>query len=231
MTLKTQSLKAAMSFLFALMFVLAATVPASAQHQQPANTQQADTSRGMMQSGMMDMMQGGMMEGDMMGMMHQQMQKMEQMMKEPLTRSAMLVHMLPTMKEPLSLSDDQVARLKKSAQQFNMQKEAHQKQMKQTNEQLQKLLAVEDAAPDRVRALLEESATHHAQMQALAYEMASQMKGMLSAEQRTKLSEMTPMQMHHHMMSNMTMMQMMQAMHGDMMPGGMKGMMQDGMMH
>jgi hypothetical protein len=223
MTLKTPSLKAAMSFLFALVFMLAWTVPVSAQHQhQRADTQQADTTRGMMmRSGMMNMMQGDMMQG----MMQQHMQMMDQMMKDPLHRSAMLVHMLPTMQEPLALSDDQVARMKQSAQQFGEQKEAHQKQMMQAKEQLQELLASEDAAPDRVRALLEESASYHAQMQALAYETASQMKGVLSAEQRTKLSEMKPMQMHHHMMANMTMMEMMQAMHGDMMPGGMKGMM------
>lgn len=227
MTSKTQSLKATLPFLVALMFMLAWTVPASAQHQhQGADTQQADTTRGMMmQSGMMDMMQGGMMQGDMMGMMRQHMQMMDQMMKDPLRRSAMLVHMLPTMQEPLALSDDQVARMQQSARQFGEQKEAHQKQMMQTKEQLQELLATGDAAPDRVRALLEETASHHAQMQALAYETASQMKGVLSAEQRTKLSEMKPMQMHHHMMANMTMMEMMQAMHGDMMPGGMQGMM------
>ena len=174
----------------------------------------------MMQSGMMDMMQG-----DMMGIMRQHMQMMDQMMKDPLRRSAMLVHMLPTMQEPLALSDDQVARMQQSAWQFDEQKEAHQKQMMQAKKQLQELFATGDAAPDRVRALLEETASHHAQMQALAYETASQMKGGLSAEQRTKLSEMKPMQMHHHMMANMTMMEMMQAMHGDMMPGGMQGMM------
>lgn len=219
MTLKTQSLKATLPFLVALMFMLAWTVPASAQHQhQRADTQQADTTRGMM-------MQSGMMQGDMMGMMRQHMQMMDQMMKDPLRRSAMLVHMLPTMQEPLALSDDQVARMQQSARQFGEQKEAHQKQMMQTKEQLQELLATGDAAPDRVRALLEETASHHAQMQALAYETASQMKGVLSAEQRTKLSEMKPMQMHHHMMANMTMMEMMHAMHGDMMPGGMQSMM------
>ncbi len=157
------------------------------------------------------------------------MQQHMQIMKDPLRHSAMLVHMLPTMQEPLTLSDDQAARMKQSKQQFKEQKDTHQKQMKQAKEQLQELLTSGDAAPNRVRSLLEETASHHVQMQALAYETAAEMKGMLSAEQRAKLSEMKPMQMHHHMMTNMTMMEVMQAMHGGMMSGEEKGMMQDGM--
>lgn len=219
-TPKTHPFKAAMPLLVALMLMLAGAFPATAQHQQqhPQRTamQQADTTRGMM-----GMMPEGMMQGQMMSMMQEHMQMMQRMMQDPLRHAAMLVHVLPTMQEPLDLSDEQATQLKQRAQQFKEQKEAHQKQMIQAKEQLQELLASEDVAPDRVRTLLEEAATHQAQMQALAYETASQMKGILSDEQRTKLSEMEPMQMHHHMMANMTMMEMMQAMHGDMMPDGM----------
>lgn len=210
----------AFTFLLAA-FVLTAimVLPVNAQQ---GTMQQADTTRGMMgmmHGGMMDMMPGGMMQ------MHMQM--MEQMMQDPLHHTAMLVHVLPTMQEPLALSGEQVTQLKQRAQQFVEQKQAHQKQMMTVGEQLQELLSSDDAAPDQVRSLLEEQAMHRARMQALAYETGMQMKDVLTAEQRTKLTGMSPMQLHHHMMANMTMMEMMQAMHGPMLPSGM---MKDGMM-
>lgn len=197
------------TFLIAL--VLAVTLPASAQHEQhhpqQGSMQQADSTRGMM----------GVMQGSMMGMMQMHMQMMEQMMQNPLHRAAMLVHVLPTLQEPLNLSEDQVTRLEECAQQFKQQEQVHQNQVMRARQQLE-LLDSEDAAPERVRSLLEEVATHDAQMQALAYETAAQMKRVLSDEQRTKLANMTPMHLHHHMMANMTMMEMMQ---GGMMPSGM----------
>lgn len=204
---------AAMLWLFVLLLMLAGALPAAAQHEQHrherAATQQDDTTRGMM-----EMMPGSMMQDEMMGMMHQHMQ---QMMQDPLRRAAMLVHVLPTLQEPLALSEAQVTQLKQHVKQFEEQKAAHEQQMKQAKAQLETLLASGDAAPDQVRHRLEEAAAHHARMQALAYETATQMKGVLSAEQRTKLAEMKPMHLHHHMMTSMTMMEMMQAMHGGQM--------------
>lgn len=210
-----------------LAFVLATlvAVPASAQHQQhhgQAPTQQADSTRDMT----------GMMPGDMMQM---HMRMVEQAMADPLRRAAMLVRVLPTMQEPLALSDEEAASLRQTAQRFRTEQQAHMEQAARVQEQLRDLLASDDADPARVESLLVEAASHHAQLQALAYRTARQMQGGLSDEQRAKLSEMTPMAMHHHMMTNMTMMEMMQLMHGEMMSGGMgqegmMEMMQDGMM-
>lgn len=201
---------------FVFVFMFAWALPAGAQHQhERVDAQQANSTRRMT----------GALHGDMMpGMMQQHMQTMEQMMKDPLQRSAVLVHVLPAMQEPLALSDDQVNRLEQIAQRFGEQKHAGQEKMKQANDRLREILASGDAAPDEVRALLEVLASHHAQMQALAYETASTMKGLLSPDQQTDLAEMKPMQLHHHIMVNMTMMQMMQmmqAMRSEMMPGDM----------
>lgn len=94
---------------------------------------------------------------------------------------------------------------------------------------MQKPLALSD---DQLARMKQHAQKFNEQMQALVNTTASQMESVLSAEQRTMLSEMEPMQLHQHMMTNMTMMEMMQTMHGNMMHGNMMqdGMMQDGMM-
>ncbi|ARA92150.1 hypothetical protein AWN76_002490 [Rhodothermaceae bacterium RA] len=203
-----------------MLFLLVGTRPAVAQHQIHHPDRSAPEEAGGTRV-MIDMM-----HSPMTGMMRHHMQMMQQMMQDPLRRSAMLVHVLPSLQEPLVLSDEQAAQLRQHAQQFKEQKKAHQQQMKQAKAQLQELMASGDAAPERVRAQLEEAARHHAQMQALAYETAEQMKGVLTAEQQATLTKMKPMQLHHHMMMNMTMMEMMQALQPGMMSCGM---MQGGM--
>jgi hypothetical protein len=205
-------------------FALAATLanPAFAQHGQHHDRHPmhpADSTHHMHGS----MMQGGMME------MHMQM--MLQVMSEPLRYSSMMVQVLPTMQEPLGLSDEQAARLRQMEQKFTAEQDAYMEQETQAQQQLQDLLASESADPSRVESQLEESAVRRARMQALAYRTAQQMRNELSSQQQTALLNMTPMQICHHMMTHMTMMDVMQAMHGDMMAGGMMGMMHDGMMH
>ncbi len=216
-----------------LLMLCVGTRPAVAQHQihhpDRSAAEQADTTHGMM-----SLRQGGMMQDPMTGMMPQHMQMMQlhvqmtlDIMQDPLRRSTLIVYVLPTLQEPLALTDEQVNELKQLTQQFKKQTMAHQEQMKQATAQLKEILAPGDAAPERVREQLEETARHRARMQALAYETAVKMKGVLTAEQRAALAEMKPMQLHHHMMRNMTMMEMMQAMQPGMMSCGM---MQGGMM-
>lgn len=225
------------SCLTALVLAVVVTLPAAAQHEQH-HPQQADTSRGMMPGGMMQggMMQGGMTQDGMMDMMHggmmqMHMQMMQQAMNDPLRRRTMLVHVLPTMQEPLGLSDEQVTDLQSAARQLEEEHRTHGEQMAQARQRLQDAMDSDEAAPGQVRSMLEEVALHHARMQAFAYETGVQMESILTDEQRSRLSEMAPMQLHQHMMMNMTMMEMMQAMHGAMGSGGMHaGMMPRGMM-
>lgn len=210
----------ARSLVLALAYVLAN--PAFAQHGQHHDRHSghsADSTHHM---------HGSMMQDDMMEM---HMQMMLQVMSEPLRYSSMLVHVLPTMQEPLGLSDEQAAGLRQMEQQFTAEQTAYLEQETQAQQQLRDLLASESADPSRVESQLEESAIRRARMQALSYRTAQQMRNELSPQQQTSLLNMTPMQLFHHMMTHMTMMDMMQAMHGDMMAGGMMGTMHGGMMH
>ncbi len=246
------------AFLFAGMLMTGA-LPAMAQHRhgQPDSTRQGNMMQGnmknmkqggMMQGGMMHegmmqggMMQGGMMQGGMMqgmmqggmmqGMMHMHMNMMKQMMSNPLKRSSLMIHTLPTMKDLLDLSDEQVARMKDLAKAHESKEAELRKTAARTGEQLKSALAAENADPSEVKALLRENATLHADLKALDFETARKMEEVLTPEQRQKLAELTPMQMHHHMMANMTMMEMMKAMGGMMGGGMMGGMMDGGMMH
>jgi len=136
------------------------------------------------------------------------------------------------MKDLLELSDEQVSRMKDLAKAYESKAAELKEMAAKTGENLKSALAAENADPAEVKALLRENATLQADMKALAFETARKMEEVLTPEQRQKLAELTPMQMHHHMMANMTMMEMMKAMGGGMMGGGMMGggMMQGGMM-
>ncbi|WP_457651432.1 Spy/CpxP family protein refolding chaperone [Rhodocaloribacter sp.] len=234
------------TLLFAGM-LLVGTYPAMAQHRhaRPDSTKQGGMMQGgmmqggMMQGGMMQggmmgggMMQGGMMGGGMMqGMMHMHMNMMQQMMSNPLKRSSLTIYVLPTMKDLLDLSDEQVSSMKDAARAYESRVAELKEMAAKTGEQLKSALTAENPDPDRVKSLLRENATLHADLKALGFETARKMEALLTPEQRQKLAELTPMQMHHHMMANMTMMEMMKAM-GGMMDGGMMGggMMGGGMM-
>ena len=160
---------------------------------------------------------GGMncpMHANMMQNMHGMM--MDQMMNDPFVRSRMLIAVLPTMNEPLSLSDEQVAQLSKTATEFQARRNEMESQISEAEKQIQDLLASNDADPAQIRESLRMAAMHRADLQAAGLEAVIAMKGQLSADQREKLEGMPAMQVHHHMMSNLTMMEMMQAMHGEM---------------
>ena len=208
--------------LLILLLAVAFTHTLAAQHRHGQSAQAADSSR------MMGMMPGGMMQ------MHMQM--MQRMMNDPLRQSAMLVHLLPTLQEPIGLSTEQASRLEQTRDRFKEQSRNQGEQLQKARRQLQEAMQDDQARPEQVRSLLEEVAIHQARMQALGYEAAAEMKASLTPDQREQLSTMKPMQLHHHMMANLTMMEMMQVMHGGammgaggMMSGGMT-MGQDGMM-
>lgn len=141
---------------------------------------------------------------------------MDQMMNDPFVRSRMLIAVLPTMKDPLSLSDEQVAQLTKTATEFQTRRNEMTSQISEAEKQIQDLLASNDPNPAQIRASLRMAAMHRADLQAAGLEAVAAMKGRLSADQRATLEGMPAMQMHHHMMANLTMMEMMQAMHGEM---------------
>lgn len=231
------------AILFGAMLLMAGTIPATAQHMQgedrPMMGEQTDTTgrpgmMGMMKDEMSAMMpcpmmpsHMGMMQGMMqsqMGMMRaMHMQMMERAMKRPLKHSAMMVRVLPTMKDPLGLSDAQVAHLEELAARFKEAQSELAAKASEVETKLDDQLASDEPDPAEITTLLREEAMHRADMKALGIKTAMQMKADLTGEQREKLAAMTPVQMHQHMASHMTMMEMMQAMHGDDMPGSSMG--------
>ena len=220
-------MKTLTTILFAVL-LMAGTLPAAAQHHD--NQKQAP------QKAKDGMMQDGMMQDGMMGRMHQMhMQMMDQAMQDPFQHSTLMVHVLPTMQLPLELSDEQVAHLEEAVEVFNRQQSALQDKASQAQSQLKDLLASDKPDPAQVKLLLRETGMLRADLKALGFETAYRMEAELSEAQWAKLSEMTPMQIHHHMAMHMTMMEMMQALQGDMMQAGMMEMMpaenmQNGMM-
>ncbi|MEX0599923.1 MAG: Spy/CpxP family protein refolding chaperone [Rhodothermales bacterium] len=232
---------------FAIVLALFVAAPAAAQqgenHAMQENQRMMDMSGEGMQAcmmmmqamhagdmgDMMDGMQGAGMQGSRMG------GGMTGMMQQPMHRAMMLVHMLPTMQEPLNLNEAQVDRLKGLHENLMASHADLAERMKERRSELDDLLAQEEPDATRVASLLKSSAEAHAEMQASMFAISQQMKNVLSTEQQNALGEMEPADMHRHMMQNMSMMDMMQMMnkmHGGMMNGGMMqgGMMQGGMM-
>ncbi|MFV1980313.1 MAG: hypothetical protein ACC655_04100 [Rhodothermia bacterium] len=212
--------------------MLAWTMSAAAQDSQHHGEQAADPSAqtDSVQIGAMPHMtkggttQGDMMQGDMMQGMHSKM--IGAVMNDPLKRSTLLIQVLPTMKETLDLSDEQVAGLERIAQDYTQRKAQESERAENDDQQIQDLLGTEAPDPAQLKTLLRSAATVRADIAAMGYEAAVAMKGELSDEQRETLVDMTPMEIHHYMMTNLTMMEMMKAMHGDemgKMHGGDKG--------
>lgn len=164
--------------------------------------------------------QMGGMEGGMMSMMHDM---MGQMMNDPIKRSGMFIQIIPTMKEALELTDAQLASLQEAKKSYETELQALEEKARKSEADLEALLQAEKADPSAVKVAMLEAAEHRVNIRALTYETAIRMRSQLSEEQRVSLDEMEPMQLHHHMMTRMTMMEMMQVMHGE-------GMMDTGMM-
>lgn len=165
-------------------------------------------------SGMMNGMQGArMMQDGGMG------DRMTSMMQQPMHRAMMLVHVLPTMQEPLNLDEGQVDRLRILNKNLMASHAGFAKRVRDTESALNDLLAEDDPDASGVESLLKSAAEARAEMQASMIVTSLQMEEVLSAEQRAILAEMKPAEMHRHMMQNMSMMEMMQMMHG--MHGGM----------
>jgi Spy/CpxP family protein refolding chaperone len=167
---------------------------------------------------MMNGMQGAGMQGAEMG------GGMTGMMQQPMHRAMMLVHMLPTMQEPLNLDEGQVDLLNGLHENLMASHAELAERIKETRSELNDLLAQEGPDASRVESLLKAAAEVRAEIQASMFATSLQMKNVLSAEQKAALAEMQPADMHRHMMQNMSMMEMMQMMNkmdGGMMDGGM----------
>ena len=181
--------------------------------------------------------QGMMMQGQMGGMMGMMQamggRGMQRMMNNPVHRSMMYVHVLPTMADTLGLSNDQVAQLEKLQQEFQKERQQAMETMMSTRKEMHGMMQGDTPDPDQVRALMQKMAGQHADMMATGYEIGTRMRQVLTEEQQERLGEMSPQQMQRHMMSGMSMtdmMQMMRMMRGGMMGGGRMGPMMDGSM-
>ncbi|GMQ81108.1 MAG: hypothetical protein BMS9Abin05_0538 [Rhodothermia bacterium] len=175
---------------------------------------QPESGQGMMKMMQPESGQSMMQSGAMKNMHETHMRSMVQAMNDPFKRSAMLIRVLPSMKDLLALTDDQVTSSEKASQNYQEQKAAINDDLETVGNKIESLLASNEADPKTVRTLLRESANYRADLQALAFETASRMKATLTDEQRENLAEMTPMQMNHFIMMRMTMMEMMKIMGG-----------------
>ncbi len=215
-------MKRTYKLLTTLLVLALATGVVQAQHAHQQNAPDPAPAPDMMQ-GMQDM------QGMMQGMMHGMMQgKMHGMMQEPLHQSGMLVFMLPTMGEQLGLSHEQVAALAQQKKQFLATQQQTREARAEKQAALKALFEAGTPPPEKVEALLVETATLEARRQAAWYRVAASMKAVLTPEQGDRLRAMKPAEMHQHMMAGMSMMdmmQMMKALHGEMMGHEMMGMM------
>lgn len=171
---------------------------------------------GMMQGGMMQMMQG--MHKQMMEGMHQR------MMQNPMHRSRMMAFMLPAVADTLGLSEQQRDQLQGLKTEAMNQHQKHRRQMMADRKELMGLFEEGQPSSEQVREHMMAMAEMRVDQRTTLYEVAQQMRQVLTNEQRQMLDEMTPGQRMRQMMSHMPMMdmmQMMQSMHGSMMGGGM----------
>lgn len=205
----------------------AATISATAQHRNGEQQAGADTSG---QGGMMNMMQSGtmqdMMQSNTMCNMHAaHMQIMSQAMDDPFKHAARLVRLLPTMTVDLDLSDEQAASFEGARQKYDEEFEAINKDIKSAKEQLKEVLASSEPNRIAIRTLLQETAIRQADLDLLGFEAVTLMRSQLTDEQRDQLAKMSPMQLHHHMMMNMSTFEMIGMMDNNMMVREMRGMM------
>jgi hypothetical protein len=209
-----------------LLFALPAEAQRGQHHGQddrPGMMARADS----MPGPMMGMMQGGMMR--MMRGMHQR------MMQNPMHRSRMMAFMLPALADTLGLSEQQRDQLQALKNEAMNQRQTHRQKMMADRKEFMALFEEGQPSSDQVRRHMMAMAEMRVDQRATLYEVAQQMRQVLTDEQRQMLDGLTPRQRMRQMMSHMPMMdmmQMMQSMHGSMMGGGMmgRGMMQQGNM-
>ena len=153
------------------------------------------------------------------------------MMQDPAHPSVFTAFVLPELQSELALT----TQLKQLKQELLAKGEDFFKQIAARQKELEGLTAAGTSKNAEVKRALEEIANLRAQQEFAAYETAGKMKATLTEEQRTKLAALKPFELHHAMMSHMTvgdMTQMMQFMGGDgvMMGRSMMSMMGGGMM-
>lgn len=205
--------------------MLAWAVPSFAQQHgmqggMPMHAQNTQTDNAHMGPGICTM-QGAMMQPEM------QQSIMNGAMHSPLAYSMMLVHMLPTMKEQLDLSDEQAQQFRQAEADYLARREEVSTELQTTRQRVQQLAGSDEPDMGALEKTLHDAAAKRADLQVAGIETAARMKAGLNAEQRKELANMSPVELHRHMMSNMTMtdmMNMMQSMYGVMNAGGMQGM-------
>jgi hypothetical protein len=148
--------------------------------------------------------------------------------QNPLARSTMLAFVLPDMQSELGLSSTQAAELGRLRTQFISQEQTTSAEIAAARKKLSDSVA-SGTAPE-VQGAINSLTTLQGRRMLNAYQTASNMKAVLTPQQRTSLQAMTPAQLRSAMMSHMTMnqmSQMMQIMRGTagagMMGGGMMG--------
>lgn len=137
---------------------------------------------------------------------------MQQMMEDPLHRSAMMTHALPAMREHLGLSDEQVQSLEQIQTEAMSEARRHVEMTTDPQGQLAATLTAEQPDEREIDELTREIATHRAQAQAALIRGHIRMREALSDDQRIMLDQMDPEQVHSHMMQSAPMHEMMMSM-------------------
>lgn len=185
----------------------------------------------------MGMMDGAMKRSGMMPMMQRMHRMHQQMMNNPVQRSAMMALMLPAFADTLGLTDQQERRLQELKSEALAQRRDDRQQKMRNREELTGLFEEGNPSPEQVRRLVTVMAEQKAGRQAATYETAHQMRQVLTDPQRQMLQGLSHRERMRHVMATMPMMEMMQMMRsmheGQMRPGMMQGggmpMMESGM--
>jgi len=206
-----------------LILSLSMLLPAMAQHEQHHPMQKQEDGSMQAQAGaqgtdmhaMHNAMQGG-MPGERMG---GDAEAMHSAMFSPLCRTMVTARLLPSMGEALSLSDDQLSDLAQAKRMFTEQEEELRAEVSKVSKNLESLFETSlQSDTETVRSDLKRRASLAADLELLNYETTARMLSLLSPEQRSRLHDLTPMQLQHIMMSNMTDSEM-HTMHSAMMSG------------
>ncbi len=190
-------------FVLALFVVPGIAQDYSAHHPRQAQVVQSNSSTGMgmMQSGMMGgkgkkqcctMSGKGMMHGGMMGQKGMMGGKMG--MHSPMHKYMHIVHHLPDLQAKLNLSNDQVSKLKQIRADF-LKKQADWKASLKKKQIDLELLLDKNASANEVKKRLSSYYDVKVEMQAAAYQTATKMRALLTAEQQQQLKSVMTMGM------------------------------------